>query len=390
MDDVLYSFKGGRDACCPFGEEAPLVFSQGLLYGTTMGGGGATRCALGCGTVFDVSKTGAETVLHRFQGQPDGANPSGALIALNGKWYGMTAGGGSSNKGAVFSVDRSGNEHVVYSFKGGSDGSTPFGRLLALNGVLYGTTVEGGHAGCTENLGCGTVFQVSSGGAERVLYRFKGPPDAANPYVGLIELGGTLYGTSVYGGAHGLPQGFGSVFAISTGGKERVVYSFKDGRDGALPQSPLISVAGKLYGTTTDGGSQQNVVEGVVFEVSPAGAERVLYRFSANGSQGRGPQAQLLYRNGELYGTAAGGGIAGSSLACGVYGCGTIFELALSSGKLRVLYRFEGPPDGYYPTGGLTEIKGTFYGTTEDGGKGPCYSGTGCGTVFAFTPALQR
>ncbi|HEX8807173.1 MAG TPA: choice-of-anchor tandem repeat GloVer-containing protein, partial [Candidatus Aquilonibacter sp.] len=56
----------------------------------------------------------------------------------------------------------------------------------------------------------GTVFEVSTMGAERVVHSFKGKPDGAHPSAGLYEFNGTLYGTTSYGGA----GGNGTVFAI--------------------------------------------------------------------------------------------------------------------------------------------------------------------------------
>src|SRR5579871_6594512 len=50
----------------------------------------------------------------------------------------------------------------------------------------------------------------------------------------------------------------------------------------------------------------------------------------------------------------------------------------------RVLYSFEGTPDGAYPNGGLiADANGTLYGTTVSGGTpGTSASGLGCGVVF--------
>ena len=45
--------------------------------------------------------------------------------------------------------------HVVYSFQGGSDGTAPFASVINVGGTLYGTTYNGG-AGCPAP-GCGTV-----------------------------------------------------------------------------------------------------------------------------------------------------------------------------------------------------------------------------------------
>ena len=98
-------------------------------------------------------------------------------------------------------------ETVVYSFTGGDDGLNPTGALTAIGGVLYGVTVYGGTAQS------GTVFQFDPGtGAETVLHSFAGgKKDAAFPNNGLLNEGGTLYGTSTAGGT----LGQGTVFAIS-------------------------------------------------------------------------------------------------------------------------------------------------------------------------------
>jgi hypothetical protein len=66
------------------------------------------------------------------------------------------------------------------------------------------------------------------------------------------------------------------VFAVNTSGKERVIYNFEYGTDGAAPAAPLTSVDG-MYGTTTDGGGQN--YSGAVFVVTESGTERVLHRF---------------------------------------------------------------------------------------------------------------
>jgi uncharacterized repeat protein (TIGR03803 family) len=45
------------------------------LYGTTVNAGSSAE-----GTVFEVSATGKESILHSFAGSPDGANPWAGLV----------------------------------------------------------------------------------------------------------------------------------------------------------------------------------------------------------------------------------------------------------------------------------------------------------------------
>ncbi|MFZ0574133.1 MAG: choice-of-anchor tandem repeat GloVer-containing protein [Candidatus Cybelea sp.] len=102
---------------------------------------------------------------------------------------------------------------VLYSFEGGSgDGEFPFAGLLNVKGTLYGTTYFGG---ATEG---GTVFEITPSGTETVLYSFKGGSsgDGTLPEAGLIDADGTLYGTTSVGGAHDL----GTVYATTRSGYE--------------------------------------------------------------------------------------------------------------------------------------------------------------------------
>ena len=219
-------------------------------------------------------------VLHRFRGVPnDGAYPNG-LARLDGKFYGTTNEGGSENRGTVFEIDESGRERVLHNFRRVKDGVLPFAVLTAVHGGLYGTTDLGG---ANDQ---GTIFEVSTSGEERVLYSFKGisgaTHDGAEPRTSLIDVNGVLYGTTSGGGTSGWCGEGGTVFAFDPVSRhERVLYRFRCGKDGNTP-GDLIAVNGKFYGTTVVGGNRgcgEKQGCGVVFEVSGADRERVLYRF---------------------------------------------------------------------------------------------------------------
>jgi uncharacterized repeat protein (TIGR03803 family) len=118
----------------------------------------------------------------------------------------------------VFKVTKAGTERVVYSLKGGSDGAGPSAGLINVGGTLYGTTTHGGSTSIAcERQGCGTVFKVTKGGAETVVYAFTGFSDGGGPYAGLIEVGGMLYDTIAYGGASNCDDGVGcgTVFKVA-------------------------------------------------------------------------------------------------------------------------------------------------------------------------------
>jgi uncharacterized repeat protein (TIGR03803 family) len=115
----------------------------------------------GFGTLFAISRSGKETVIHNFGGPPDGANPSADLIDVNGTLYGTTSSGGANNGGTVFAVTASGAETVLHSFGGSNDGSDPVAGLVSVKGTLYGTTLYG-EGTITERLLDHTVRHRSS------------------------------------------------------------------------------------------------------------------------------------------------------------------------------------------------------------------------------------
>src|ERR1700729_173621 len=215
--DVLYSFKGGSsDGDFPF---AGLINVKGRLYGTTYSGG-----ANGDGTVFSITQSGKETVLYSFgAGSNDGIYPLASLINVKDTLYSTTYEGGSNDDGTVFAITRSGKETVPHTFGFTKDGSGPRAGLLNVKGALYGTTYRGGRNGG------GTVFSITTSGKETVLHSFKGGSrDGEYPNAGLIDVGGTLYGTTYGGGAYD----DGTVFSIATSGKATVLPSFGMTGDG--------------------------------------------------------------------------------------------------------------------------------------------------------------
>lgn len=146
-ETVAYAFQGGSDGQFP--EAGLIADGAGNLYGTTLLGG-----ASGEGTVFEVSPTGQETVLYSFKGGNDGANPQAPLI-MDGKnnFFGTTYGGAGSGCrknssfigcGTVFELSPNGVETVLYSFSKAQGDRPAAGLLFGAHAALYGTTTSGG------------------------------------------------------------------------------------------------------------------------------------------------------------------------------------------------------------------------------------------------------
>jgi uncharacterized repeat protein (TIGR03803 family) len=355
---LLHSFTGGRaDGANAY--HNLIQGSDGNFYGITFQGGTA-----GLGTVFALTPGGTETVLYSLAG---GSNSYASLVqGSDGNFYGTTYYGGASGLGTVFKVTAGGTESVLYSFTGGgSDGSHPYApMILGSDGNLYGTTFEGGPSDL------GTVFELTPGGTETVLYFFAGGSDGGYPEAGLLQgSDGNFYGTTYQGGA----SGFGTVFLLTPGGTETVLYAFAGGSsDGANPDAGVARDSdGNLYVTTLKGGPSN---AGAVYKLTPTRIETLLHAFVGGSSDGATPYATLVEgSDGNLYGTTSAGGSSGD---------GMVFEVT-PAGTETILHVFAGgSSDGAQPWAGLIQgSDGNFYGATVAGGA------SGLGTVFRL--ALQ-
>ena len=338
----LYKFKAQPDGAVPLGN---LLLAGKNLYGTTVEGGASQW-----GSVFEIASSGQERVVYSFGGNPDGAYPCDGLIEVKNTFYGTTETGGQHGWGTVFSLTPSGQERVLYSFKAGKDGAVPYAGLLYFKGKFYGTTTQGGEHGW------GTIFEISPGPKERVLYSFKaGTKDGAYPFGKLVAIKDVLVGTTTQGGN----PGWGTIFACTLAGKEHIVHSFKASTsDGAYPFDALTEYNGKYYGTTKEGGA---IGYGAVFALSTSGKEGLVYSFKGGNKDGAYPYAGLTELNGVLYGVTANGNRAN---------WGTIFAVT-RGGRESVVYNFKAGADGALPLARLVNDNGTLYGTTFGGGGSP-------------------
>ena len=385
---VIYSFAGGSDGSTPLGWL--IADAKGNLYGTTVSGGaGPLHCPSGCGTVFMITPSGQETILHRFQNLGDGARPGDGLsFDAAGELYGTSAAGrqgGHSVGGAIFRLDPvTAKLKVLYDFSDGADGGVPeSGVILDAHGNLYGTTFGGGErkpSECQLN-GCGVVFKLNTRDELRVLHRFRGTPDGWAPQAGLIrDAAGNLYGTTNGGGTGNNcnpPSDCGTVFKVDRHGKETILHNFTSSPDGEAPDAALImDDAGNLYGTTVAGGVYGL---GTIFRMDPADNVTVLHSF-AGPPDGADPVGGVVRDSaGNLYGATYAGGDA----ACGFEGsgCGSVYRLDVS-GNLSILHAFSGGADGGGPLREhlLLDSAGNLYGTTMWGGI------PNNGVVFEITP----
>ncbi len=370
---------------------------KGNLFGTTgVGGGNASN-----GTVFELTPPtvsgGAwtETILHKFQGMPDGKIPLSRLVmSSDGSLFGTTLRGGVNDLGTAYTLALKkngdlGNEAPIYSF-----GSVAFDVVTPDLGFLIGPErfrednddqdrndgeiLYGADQGGLN--GTGAIYTLTppkkgTTWTETILYNF-GPfqsGDGADPAGELVrDLEGNLYGVTAQGGANNL----GAVYELSPPTREgspwteKIVFSFGLA-DGTIPAGRLLwGPQGQLYGTTVANGPNQS---GDVFELSPPRLPgrpwtfSIVYAFTGSTDGGSPENGVIADSKGNLYGSASD----------------VIFRLTpppTSTGMWTetVLHTFTGP-DGFTISGALTLFKNALYGTTSQAGA------FGAGTAFQLT-----
>src|SRR5215471_7269916 len=340
---VLHVFNGTPDGKFP---AASLVQdAAGNLYGTTESGGADD------GTVFKVSKAGHESVLFSFN-RTDGTFPTSNLILDKaGNLLGTALGGPGA--GVLFRISKNGEQQIIHCFEGGqgADAAVPSGGVISDDaGNLYGATQSGGLG---DFPGFGTLYKVDPTGQFTVIYKFRGKADGANPQGSLVrDADGNLYGAAPATDTNGTVRG--TIFKLAPDGTFSVLHRFTGGKDGSAPQgSLLLDKAGNLFGSVGNGGDSGH---GLLFEITKAGKFKRLYSFTG-GKDGAVPNGGLVQdADGNLYGTA--------QIGPGKFVLGTVFKLSPAH-SLTVLHTFKGLKDGAVPLAGLIrDSSGTLYGTT--------------------------
>ncbi|MDQ2719852.1 MAG: T9SS type A sorting domain-containing protein [Bacteroidota bacterium] len=347
---------------------------DGKLYGMTYAGGSSDH-----GLIFSYAPSSSTYAkLKDFGTNESGSNSSSSLVHANdGKLYGMSTSGGSHGYGVIFSFDPSTSTYTKLKDFDYPDGSNPYGSLIqATNGKLYGMT----HSGGSDNYG--VILSYDPRSSTYAKLKDFDSITGANPYGSLMQaIDGKLYGMTYAGGS----SDYGVIFSFDP--SSSIYTKLKDFEgpppdvpfelpEGANPYGSLVQASdGKLYGMTSKGGVLRGAI-GVIFSFDPSSSTyAVLKGFSGLDNfviDGGGPEGSLMQaRDGKLYGMTYSGGNNGD---------GVIFSFNPSGSIYTKLYDFDNI-NGSYPAGNLMqEGDGKLYGMTYQGGS------RNAGVIFSFDP----
>jgi uncharacterized repeat protein (TIGR03803 family) len=324
--------------------------ANGNLFGTTFSGG-----ANGVGTVWELAKgSGTITALASFNTTDGGGPLAGATLDANGNLYGTDLGSGGNDSGAVWELAKgSGTITTLAPFKR-TNGDEPYGgATLDANGDLFGTTIGGGNPG---GGGAGVVWELAKGSSTiMALAAFN--LSSQSVYGGAtLDANGNLFGTTGLGGTNNM----GSVWELAPGSHTITTLASFDGTDGNLPHAgATLDANGDLFGTASFGGANNM---GTVWELAK-GSSTITALASFNEPNGQQPLGGVTFdANGNLYGTTAFGG-ANST--------GAVWELAKGSGAITALASFDstaGGNGGDSKAAVTIGADGNLYGTADGGG----------------------
>ncbi len=231
---LVYNFNG-TDGQYPAG--SLIKGTDGKLYGMTPLGG-----TLGFGVIFNFDPATSIYSKHWDFTGGDGANPRGSLLqASDGKFWGLTYGGGDSSRGVLFNFDPTINSYGQSFTFHGINGAYPCNSLYqASDSKLYGTIIANPN-GCNT----GSVFRQSLAGLHVDVLNF-GTTRFGRPYGNVIQgSDGLIYGMTYKCGhdsSDQTPDSSGVIFSLNIATLSCVVLHVFDSIGGANPYGDLLEM----------------------------------------------------------------------------------------------------------------------------------------------------
>lgn len=299
------------------------------------------------GSVFSVNLDGTEATRIMDFRSTDGHYPSGQLLELENKMWGMTATGGDFGKGTIYSIRLDGSDYkTIHHFKG-TDGSVPVAKLIVANESIWGITGSGG------DLGFGTIFKLNKDGSNYTVVHNFDETNGKGPR-GLTEVDEELWGVTSSGGT----SNGGTIFKIDFTGAFSMIYDFDNSSNGRRPLgSQLTEKNGKLWGTTVLGGDGG---AGIIFNIGidGTGFTKVHDFAYLDENNGTWPYNGLAESDNKLW---------GMSLLGGKNDWGIIYNINFDGTGFTKILDFDNE-NGGAPRGSLVAKDNFLYGTTDSGG----------------------
>jgi len=361
------------------------VFARGTivaLLGTLLaacGGGGTsgymttTTSSSSSGAGSPSSGAGATlTVLYSFpSGKGPTASAGGVVQASDGNLYGS---GGQSD---LFRLSLGGAEtDEPFSFGSalagpGLPAALTGPLVLGQDGMLYGTVGCFGTSGNGDSVGA--VFSSDLSG--NAVFSYTNDYEVGDscdfpPPVDLVSApNGTLYFFNDYFGDGGEVDGF-------TPSTQFAQFTFRG--QGIGSGANMVAKDGNLYGVTQSGGTYGHGIFYTLTTTTGSSQAQILYSFGATSDDASNPaQAPVQGLDGNFYGTSAGGSITSGCPA----GCGAVYRIT-PAGDETVLYSFgTNPADQASPM--------CSPGPLSLGSDGNFY-GTYCSVIFQIKPQGQE
>lgn len=336
---------------------SPIRATNGKLYGTTLRG-----CTTNKGGIyeFDPSTGALKNVVH-MSTLTGASAPSGALIETSpGIFYGTTFGGGDSSRGMIFKYNlqtrRLSNEYSFRQSKGYNHS-----RAFYMDGnKLYGVMRVGGK----HNKGTLFKFNMSTK-AFTVLHHFSGP-EGATPNGQLAKVGNKLYGNT-----YALDGNRGGLFSYDLLADTLVVEAKLSSLTGGRCYGGVTAHNNKIYFTPANYGQHYR---GTLLEFDIA-TKKLTRVHSFLDSEGANSYGTPMVANNIIYGYTRNGGIGQR---------GVLYSYHLSSRKYTALLHFEPKPNGATGINNLMQASnGLMYGTTQLGGK------YGKGVIYSVDPVTD-
>lgn len=328
---VMHSFNGTNGAT----SIGTMTLVGNTLYGRTSAGG-----VNGKGVIFKINTDSTDfQILYNFT---DGSSNTlgkephhDAMLVAGNSLYGTALMGGNNDNGVVYRIDLNGQNYTaLHVFAGGNnDGAQPHSCLMMVDSVLYGLTAAGG------THGNGTLYKMNlDGSGFSVLHSFHNSTgDNSHGRLTLSSGGNKLFGMTKEGGS----SDFGVIFSYDLNSTDyAILHTFIGGaNDGKTTDHGYLARSGDtVFGMTQYGGASD---EGIVFSMNDDGTNfQIIHSFGSSANDGLYPYGSLELSNGWLYGTTREGGDNND---------GTVFRISTTGDDYEILHSLNTPVSGEFP-----------------------------------------